>query len=572
MLHALRWRALARGVLAGALVASLSFKFALALPAALNLPTRAPTTRPDAIGSALEAAKAAYAKEVAAARDAYVASLDARINAAEDAGNLKEVELFQAAKRQARVDGSLPDDQSDPTIRGAHAKMQRAIEASNARLAIAYREAIIRYTKARQIPEAEATQKEYLERGLEAIGSGPGVSASQTVELANSFPSFLVAADPYVKVQGGIRTDGFIKTRRADFLDKDFTFDVWFTPERGDGAQSVLIGMGSGNPEGTDPMCISLEIKPPSDRGSQVTINTGQWEGQQIGVLHDEGMYIARMQKHGNQIEFFVGVEVGGKFTPDVSGAVADIRSLKPQFNNRNTHLYFGHRHVRGHEDGKVTFNKVRLSIGAEAPTPDAPPAPGSAQGSLATSLPYYLMADMPYGTNKDGIQIERPIKTVEADFLDKDFTFDVSFVCQKENDAEAVMVGIGGTGDPDSDDGTCLSLVIDQTNQNLGTRVSINTSRWNNKISGRLQGFGPFMARIEKKGNQVTFSVGAEVEGRFTPDVSARVPDIHQLKPNFNSRNTHLFFAHRHTRGRGDGGVTFQHVNLVIGPADQQK
>lgn len=568
-----RWRIAPSLLAMAAILCGIDSKWADALPSALNLPTTSPATSPSSpIAASLEAAKAAHAKQVTAARDAYIAAINVRINAAEDAGNLAEVETFQAAKRQATTDGSLPDDLKDVTIRGAHAKMQRTVDASNLRLAAAYREAIVRYTKARQIPQAEAAQKELVESGLAANSLAEAGTAAGSIDLSAGFPSSFVATEPYEKVHGGIRMDTFIATRSADFLDKDFTFDVWFTPDRGNGAESVLIGIGSGNPEGRDPACISLEIKPPSDRGSQITINTAQWEGRQIGVQHEEGTHIARMQKRGNQVEFFVGVEVEGKFTPDASGAVADIRLLKPQFNNRNTHLYFGHRDSRGHDDGKVTFNKVRLSIGAAAPMPDAPAVPEGAPASLAAGLPNYLTADMPYSTNNDGIQIERPIKTTEADFLEKDFTFDVYFSCQKEDDAEAVMIGIGGTGDPDSDDGTCLSMVIDQSNQNLGTRVSINTSRWNDKIAGRLQGFGPFVARIEKKGNQVTFSVGAEVEGRFTADVSATVSDLHQLKPNFNSRNTYLFFGHRHTRGRGDGGVTFQRVKLVIAPGGQQK
>lgn len=544
-----------------------------AVPVSLYTPTSGPATRPSPIGSALETAKREHTNEVASAQAAYVAVIDARLNAAEDAGNLAETELLLAAKRRELADGSLPEDQKDPAIVGAYAKMRKRIDAADAQLAAAYREAVVRFTKARQIERAEAAQKEFIESGLAMKIPEASGTTGQTVDLSVSFPPYLVDKEPYSKVPGGIRTNPFIWTRAADFLDKDFTLEVWFTPERADNAEPVLIGIGSGNPEGPDPICISLEMKSPSDRGSNVTINTGQWEGSQIGVVHEEGTCVARMVKHGNEIGFSLGVESGGRFTPDVSGAIADIRTVQKQLNNRNTHLYFGHRHTRGNEDGNVTFNKVRLVMGA----PSAPAAPiGAFQSSkpseLNAGLPAYLSADQPYATNRDGIQIERPIKTVQADFLDRDFTFEVAFTCQKENDAEAVLIGVGGTGDPDSDDGTCLSLVVDQTNENRGTEVFVNTQRWNNHKAGVVHGYGPFVARIQKKANRLMFEVGTEADGSFKPDVSATVADIRQLKPNFNERNTHLFFGHRHARGKGDGGVTFERVSLVVTPAGQEK
>jgi hypothetical protein len=547
-------------------LAAMAGAWAAAAPVIQQHPTSAPTTNPNEIGARLDEAKATHEKQVAAARRALVAAITGRLNAAADAGNLAQVESFQAAKTKASVDGSLPPDIKDVTILGAHAQMERAIEASNSQLAAAYREAIVRYTKARNFTEAEATRDELARSGLATAGSHDDLQGAQISSLSAALPSFLIARQPYARGHDGVRVMAPMVTRAANFLDKDFTFDVWFTQEHADEAEAVMIGIGgAGDPDSDDHTCVSLVIDPPSDRGSKITVNTERWEGREVGVIHPEGMCMARLQKRGDQIVFSVGVEANGKFSPDASAAVASIRELDKTLNSRNTHLFFGHRHTRGAGDGRVTFNKVRLAMGAP-PAPSDEQAPGAPSGSsnLASALPSYFAPGEPYATNKDGIRIDDFIKTKDADFLDKDFTFDVSFILAEDDEAEGVMLGIGGTGNPDSDDDTCLSLVI-ETPRGSRREVSVNTSQWKGKRAGDVHGNGPFVARIEKKGNQVNFSVGVEVNGKFMPDVSSTVADIRQLKPNFNSRNTHLFFGHRHTRGRGDGRVTFTQTRLVI-------
>lgn len=572
MLMTRRWRAagwtLLTFILASAAVVAVAGVPVLPLRPGSTPAAGAVATRPATIDVQLEVAKAVHARDVAAARAAYITTIDARLNAAEDAGNLAQVELILAAKHLATDDGALPAELKDPAIVGAHATMRRAIEAADARLASAYHEAIARQTKARKIAQAEAIQKEFVDSGLAANVPESVTQPGQIVDLSADLPSYLAISEPYTKVAGGIRTEAFVKTRAADFGQKDFTFDLWFTPERADDAEPVLIGIGGGNPEAVDHGCLTLEIKPPSDRGSEVTINTGQWEGRKIGVLREEGTCVARIRKQGNQIVFEVGVEAGGKFVPDVSGAVADVREIEKGFNDRNTYLYFGHRHIRGPDEGRVTFNKVRLSIGSPAPKPSpTAPAGGGATVELKAGLPAYLSTDQPYGTRNGGIQIERPVETTAADFLDKDFTFDVWFTRERADDAEGVLIGIGGSGNPDSDDGTCVSLVIDPP-EDRPSAVSVNTTRWRGNRAGTVTGLGPFHGRVEKRGDQMTFAVGSDdTDGRFTPDVSSVVANIRQLKPNFNDRNTHLYFGHRLTRVHGDGRVTFTKVRLSAAP-----
>jgi hypothetical protein len=146
----------------------------------------------------LEAAKTAHQNAIAAARRVFVAAIDARLNAAADAGDLAGVQSFQAAKIKAGHDGSLAETIKDDAVLQAKKTMDQSIEAANVRLAVAYREAISSLTKARKITEALAVQEELNAAGLAsatettpATGSpSTGGSVAPTVVSADgSFPA-----------------------------------------------------------------------------------------------------------------------------------------------------------------------------------------------------------------------------------------------------------------------------------------------------------------------------------------------------------------------------------------------
>jgi hypothetical protein len=135
----------------------------------------------DTIPGRLDTAKAAYMADISNARRALVSAVDARYNAAADAGDLATVESLQAAKASAARDGTVGDEVKDPAIITAKAKMVDAITAANNRMATAYREAIRDYTRARQITEAHAVQDEFNASGL----SGSTAAANPTAGPAS---------------------------------------------------------------------------------------------------------------------------------------------------------------------------------------------------------------------------------------------------------------------------------------------------------------------------------------------------------------------------------------------------
>jgi hypothetical protein len=132
------------------------------------------------IAQELDAAKAANKQAIADARKVLVTTVDDRLNAATDAGDLATVQSLQAVKSAAQTDGSVSDDVKDAAIVAAKKRYDQAVVAANGVLAQAYQKAVRDYTKARQIDQAMATQKELTDSGIDrgAAPSPKSVSVS----------------------------------------------------------------------------------------------------------------------------------------------------------------------------------------------------------------------------------------------------------------------------------------------------------------------------------------------------------------------------------------------------------
>jgi hypothetical protein len=141
----------------------------------------AAASSPADIPGRLEDAKAQHEKDVATARRGLLAAIDTRLNAAADAGDLPLAQSMQAAKLKAAENGTIPDDVTDPAILDAKKQMTQSIQAADGRLAAAYHQAIVDYTKARMFTEAQAVQDEMNGAGLStAAPAGPGAALPQT--------------------------------------------------------------------------------------------------------------------------------------------------------------------------------------------------------------------------------------------------------------------------------------------------------------------------------------------------------------------------------------------------------
>ncbi len=170
------------------------------LSAAVGLWKVTPTARPgeavpvkpqdaDAVAAKLDGAKATWAAEVTAAKRALVGAVDARLNAAADAGDLNGVQALQSAKVKAATDGTVEASITDPSVLAAKKTMDDSVSASKAKLAAAYRQAVVDLTRARKFPEAMAVQDEFKAANLDQ--AVPAATAEGTPPPADA-----TAADP----------------------------------------------------------------------------------------------------------------------------------------------------------------------------------------------------------------------------------------------------------------------------------------------------------------------------------------------------------------------------------------
>jgi hypothetical protein len=136
----------------------------------------------------------------------------------------------------------------------------------------------------------------------------------------------------------------YIRTRKGDFLNRDFVMDVWLTldpkkPTADLGLRSGVADLGG--------LCNSvyLSIDP---RGNVNIFKAGQnpqIEGSNregVGQEIDAGIYVVRVEKKEPAVTFSLGKEEKDAFVADFTRAFSDISKTPADFNNNNVHLFFG--------------------------------------------------------------------------------------------------------------------------------------------------------------------------------------------------------------------------------------
>jgi hypothetical protein len=324
-----------------------------------------PATGP--IGARLDRSKTEYLTAVADAKHLLMTVIDQRISTATEAGDLDLVKSLQSAKSQVQSDGLVPDNVTDAAVVAAKGHFAQALGVANQRLANAFHDAVRDYTRARQIEFAEAIQAEYDATGLALITTGPAGAAksassgaaansSDAFVLTKELPPYFESTEPYAVEADGIRPDRhvYLRTADADFLSRDFTFEVSFVAEQKENVNaSVGIGEGIHNgPYWRPGNSLGVEIQSLGHLAGEVDLYRDGHAGQPIGKLPKAGPYIAQIQKRGNALMFAIGTEQGGKFVADITKRIDDLQKFAPYLNDDNVHLFFGHN---------ALFTRVRL-------------------------------------------------------------------------------------------------------------------------------------------------------------------------------------------------------------------
>jgi hypothetical protein len=165
----------------------------------------------------------------------------------------------------------------------------------------------------------------------------------------------------------------------------------------------------------------------------------------------------------------------------------------------------------------------------------------------LKDELPPYIESGSTYKLDDKGIRPDphKYLRTTDADFLVRDFTYDIWFIADHKEDVDA-WIGIGEglrTGGGWVPEHSTL-LHIHNMGQMAGLVTLNNNGDENGEGIGHLPDTGTFIARVQKHGNTVTFSIGIDRAGTFAPEMSRRIDDIHKFSPYLNDHNAHLFFG----------------------------
>lgn len=171
-------------------------------------------------------------------------------------------------------------------------------------------------------------------------------------------PAFLTTSSRYARTSdGGIRIQGYdefsikkqgaFRTKEADFLDRDFTFEVLVDFQTGDYVANVGLGYGMADVSyNALKDSVYLRIHAPS-MGSglepgAVKLNRFRLGEESIGTLSSPGPYLVRLIKEGDTVTFQVDAGNDGPTDDDLETTVVNIRDFAPFFHSKNVPLFFG--------------------------------------------------------------------------------------------------------------------------------------------------------------------------------------------------------------------------------------
>ncbi len=161
----------------------------------------------------------------------------------------------------------------------------------------------------------------------------------------NPVPEFLEPAATATLEADGARTRSrtYLRTRRGDYLDRDFTFDVVFVNDRNPGIMFVGLGEGVGAGPYKEPgNSVMMRIHAPGYAEGFVGVGKQPFDNKKIGYMTVEGTHLARIQKRGDRVTLAIDHEYDGEYAEDMSITIADIRAFAPNLTSTNTHLFFG--------------------------------------------------------------------------------------------------------------------------------------------------------------------------------------------------------------------------------------
>jgi hypothetical protein len=537
---------------------------------------------PEAFALVLDRAKADYQSAINDGRKAYVQVIAARVESATRTGDLNAVTRFKVAQSAAEADQPLPEGLNDATIIGARVRFNNTIQTANLKLAQTYRDTIRGLTRGNRIDQATAVQAEFDATGLNGAAAGNtgarttggGVTADNNNNLARTLPAYLAATGTFgVEKEGGIKLadNCTISTNAADYLSKDFIFDVTVAvPKENHG---ITVGIGDFSHKGS----LRITIYEDGGWGRLAHLAIGEEWGKKLGKVHVGETIVVRIERHDGPITASVGSITQGKFVAEMSQTVADPKKAMPEMSERRAKLFFS---------GGARFTRVRLATGAAAKTDAVADASatsgpgmgivkigsgnGAAVGPAATPVVndptkgYYKLntVKLPPGfTASDTFNVTAAglvpsehckIVTTAEDYFAKDFRFDVAL--QVPPNVGWLEVGVGDTTQEGS-----FRFSIRQDHGDRAFAALCQGDQWGKEV-GKIRGVGEqYILRIEHLGPTLTFSAGQMRNGVFEAETSQTISNPPKAAKGFSERRAKLYFT---------GPTTWVSMQLLTGPA----
>jgi tetratricopeptide (TPR) repeat protein len=181
----------------------------------------------------------------------------------------------------------------------------------------------------------------------------------------------------------------------------------------------------------------------------------------------------------------------------------------------------------------------------------ESSPSAGNVESTLkpgplmrfSRSLPSFLVGNE-FSTSGDGIILNSPVQTRATDLLAKDFVFDVE--CDRKEHGDPLFIGIGQGIDTRDSKTTAIKIY---PAQEAGGYVALTNNDENGQEIGHLPEPGKCMVRVEKIGRSIIYSVGTVEDGKFMPQLSRAVVDIHAFNQDLQDKSAHLYIR----AGKGD-------------------
>lgn len=353
----------------------------------------------------------------------------------------------------------------------------------------------------------------------------------------SGLPEFLTTSAAFETTDDfGIRlpSSGAVNTKIRHLLDLDFIFEALVRFEHGD--KIAYFGLGPGVPDRsynglTDSVYLRLHA-PWHGVGGMDVQNWRYGSSPMRGKIDWVGTHRVRLMKRGPALHFHVDPDNDGPSDDDINLVIPGLADFSPFLNRKNCTLFMS---------GTGTILSARFGVSATSVPMIEDDLP-----ELADGLPSFLEKVARYQQTHDGgirIMAGHPIRTVDRNFLNRDFTLDVLLTFEDED--QIACIGLGSAGRFETNGGASEAVYLRFHPPNLRGGLEVETSqRGRSTIDGKVTHKGQHLVRIVKSGKSVTFHVDPDNDGPSDDDFELTIPDIAKHAPFLNSKNTHLFFG----------------------------